>query len=301
MKKLTVLTSLYRCERYLPEYFSWVAKLQHTEKMEILLLHNAPLKEELDIIEQHLSGLPFVRHIIIDEREPLYKTWNRGICMAQGTYITNWNVDDIIFSDSLWKEVETLDNNPQAGMTYGDYYNMYEYGVKGDVVVNADFRESPSLFFEKHQISCFPMWRKAVHAKVGFFDEQFVIVSDFDFQMRVAHSYPLAKTHCKIGMYLHKVPEKLSSNLRKMLAEENALFLRYGIGKRISFLYVKPARKYNIDHVQYKGEWIAMDDVFPGYRAFLGKRKAAPCYALHRQPRFVLAHIKHEVLGIPRK
>ena len=54
MKKITVLTSLYKCEKYLQGYFDWVRRIDNPEEVEILLLHNAPTKAELDIMQQNM-------------------------------------------------------------------------------------------------------------------------------------------------------------------------------------------------------------------------------------------------------
>ena len=67
MKKITVLTSLYKCQKYLQGYFDWVRQIDNPEEVEILLLHNAPSQVELDSIQQNILELPFVRHIIISE------------------------------------------------------------------------------------------------------------------------------------------------------------------------------------------------------------------------------------------
>lgn len=132
MKKITVLTSLYKCEKYLQGYFDWVRRIDNPEEVEILLLHNAPTKAELDIMQQNISELPFVRHIIIPELEGLYVTWNRGIRLAKGKYVCIWNVDDIRYPESLSLQAATLDENPDILLTYCDFYYMFQYGCISD-------------------------------------------------------------------------------------------------------------------------------------------------------------------------
>ena len=77
--KVTVLTSLYNCRQYIEGYFQCIASIEYSDELEILLLHNAPTEEELHIIQSYLPSYPFLRHYIIQEREGLYSTWNRGI------------------------------------------------------------------------------------------------------------------------------------------------------------------------------------------------------------------------------
>ena len=164
--KVTVLTSLYNCRQYIEGYFQCIASIEYSDELEILLLHNAPTEEELHIIQSYLPSYPFLRHYIIQEREGLYSTWNRGIKLSQGEYITIWNVDDIRFPLSIHQQAETLDQNPQADITYGDFYYMYQYGdISKNFIQNKDFIVSPKKFFRTHQIGCFPMWRKRIHQK----------------------------------------------------------------------------------------------------------------------------------------
>src|SRR5436190_2118038 len=94
--RISVITSLYRCQQYLKAYLEAAALIDHPEDVEILLLHNEPLPEELQIIEslQH-SVKVSLRHIIVSEREGLYATWNRGLREVRGEFIAIWNVDDV--------------------------------------------------------------------------------------------------------------------------------------------------------------------------------------------------------------
>ncbi|MDR2692350.1 MAG: glycosyltransferase, partial [Dysgonamonadaceae bacterium] len=112
--KISVLTSLYRCEQFLEGYFKYLSEINGTDKMEVLLLHNDPQECEMEIIKHRLPAMPFIRHITIPGRESLYRTWNRGISMSEGEYITVWNVDDVRFPNSILQQAEALDRNPEA-------------------------------------------------------------------------------------------------------------------------------------------------------------------------------------------
>lgn len=298
MKKITVLTSLYNCSKYLKGYFECIRRLQDVSDVEILLLHNAPQEEEISIISEYIPLFPFIKHIIIPEREGLYETWNRGVLLASGEYITIWNVDDIRFPDSLQAEAKALDENPDADMAYGDYYYMYKYGEISDKLeVNKEFDKSPSAFFSTHQIGCFPMWRKGIHEKVGYFDEQFKLVADFDFQVRAARNCRLVKTPKPLGAYLDDCPDKLSSNTSLQRKEGNILALRYGRLDYFDMCYVLPLFKYRCYEIESLGNVIPVSNYFRGRKAFVFKRIPLFFLSLLRQPRYILAFIKHDVLG----
>lgn len=296
--KITILTSLFNCSKYLDGYFNCLSKLNNSQNLEVLLLHNAPSNEELAIINQWLPSCPFVKHIIIPKREGLYTTWNRGINLAGGEYICVWNVDDIRTPNSIIDQAETLDKNPNSDLTYGDFYYMFKYPEPSDLlVVNKDFAINKNSFFRSHQIGCFPMWRKQIHDKIGFFDEQFRLVADFDFQIRAARTCNIIKTNKIIGYYLEYVPEKLSSNSWVQNIERNVLYIRYGIFDLFNWLtIISILKNHKINCLYYNNSKNYISDQFYSYNFFIGSRLPLLLLSIFRQPRFIMAFIKHNLL-----
>ena len=298
MKKITVLTSLYKCERYLQAYFDRIRQIDNQEEIEILLLHNAPSQEELDIVQQNISELPCIRHIIISKLEGLYITWNRGIHLAEGKYICIWNVDDIRFSNSLSLQAETLEQNPDILLTYCDFYLMFQYGnISNEKVINEDFSLKASAFFNTHQIGCFPMWRKTLHEQLGYFDEQFFLVADFDFQIRIARTGKIKKTEGVLGAYLDDVPEKLSSNSKRQIIERNTLYLRYAIWEYLNWFTLFSVYKKQTFMIKNGNKWIPVSSVFESYRSYCKKRYPKLFKSVLSQPRGLAAFIKHCLLN----
>lgn len=298
MKKITVLTSLYKCQKYLQGYFDWVHQIDNPEEVEILLLHNAPSQVELDIIQQNILELPFVRHIIISELEGLYATWNRGIRMAEGQYVCVWNVDDIRFPESLSLQAATLDENPDILLTYCDFHHMYQYGcISDEKVINEDFLFSSSVFFVSHQIGCFPMWRKVLHEKFGYFDEQFFLVADFDFQIRLARTGKVRKTEGALGAYLEDAPEKLSSNQKRQTIERNIVYLRYAVWEYLNWFTLFSINKEHAFQIKNGNEWISVSSVFDSYWEYRKKRYPKLFNSIWKQPRGLAAFIKHCLLN----
>jgi glycosyltransferase involved in cell wall biosynthesis len=247
--KISVLSSLYNCEEFLPGFFEALRKIEGKERLEVLLLHNEPREAELSIMSRFLSEMNFVRHIIIPERESLYRTWNRGIKMAEGEYITVWNVDDVRFPDSIVRQAAMLDHNPQAAIAYGDIWISNQYAVPGFEKTNAPAynQHTYKKFFSEYHISCFQMWRKSIHETIGYYDEQFKCVGDFDFQIRTAIHFPMVKVDKPLGIYLEGQPHKLSNNSDQEL-EKNIVYLRYGISKKVNlFSAGLSGKKYQVN------------------------------------------------------
>jgi len=264
-KKISVLTSLYNCENFLRAYFHALAGMEGTELIEVLLLHNAPQKKELDIISEYLPTFDFVRHIIIPERESLYRTWNKGIGLSEGEYVTVWNVDDVRFPGSILRQAEALDKNPQAAIAYGDIWVSRQYGVRGTNKTNSpvDNRFTHKQFFSQYHISCFQMWRKSIHQTIAYYDEQFKCVGDFDFQIRAALYFPFVKTNEPLGIYLEDQPHKLSANGLQLL-EYNLICLRYANYRSMNFFLLPGAKKkYQPKRILIYDEWLDFSEKSP--------------------------------------
>ena len=264
-KKISVLTSLYNCESFLQDYFCALAKIEGKEQIEVLLLHNAPMNSEMDIINEYLPSMDFVRHIVIPERETLYRTWNRGIALAQGEYITVWNVDDVRFPNSIIQQAEALDNNPEDAIAYGDMWVSNHYGICGTIKTNSPVynRFTHKKFLSGYYISCFQMWRKSIHSAIGYYDEQFWCAADFDFQIRAAIHFPFVKTEEPLGIYLEDQPNKLSANGLQEL-ENNIIYLRYGVYRKINLFSMGLSyKKYRKNELLFFDAWHTRKESMP--------------------------------------
>jgi glycosyltransferase involved in cell wall biosynthesis len=294
--KISILTSLYKCERHLQQFFDAVGRISNLDGVELLLLHNEPSTSELATIQTAINQLSpmCIRHIIIPQRETLYASWNRGISLARGKYIAVWNVDDIREPDSLERQATTLDKSPEVGLTYGDIIGIQRPGDRTGMYYNhLEYDSNQSEFFRSFHSSCFPMWRKSVHDVVGYFDEQFYVVGDFDFQIRVARRFPLAKTPGLLGYYLEGDPNKLSNAYERLERERSVIELRYGQFDKLNVLFLWNAlSQFDVLHMHWLGERHYLYQWFPNYWAFIMSRLFLLPGCVFRLPRNLLRHLK---------
>jgi hypothetical protein len=244
--KVTVITSLFKCEKYLHGYFNAVEKIINKNECEFLLLHNAPTENELKIINSNIRNKEYFVHKIIETREGLYSTWNRGIKLAKGKYCAIWNVDDIRFENSLSLQSRNLDDDEDCALVIGNINCSNKYGEIGLKLENT-FNKThlAKEVLRSCIITCFPMWRKSIHDTIGYFDEQFNCVSDFDFQIRVARRFKIKYIDDVLGVYLVNVQGKISND-KDHPVENNCVYLRYGIyDKLILHKIPKTFKKFN--------------------------------------------------------
>ena len=257
---ISVITSLYKCVQFLEDFLLHYSKIDNLQECELVIIHNDPTEEELKILEKGIQGQMRVHHIKVD-REGLYASWNRGINQAKGKYIAVWNVDDVRTPGSLSAQKLALDNS-DAAICYGDFYGTSRYGTYMEKLYTyGEFKDVEKAAFSRHIIGCFPMWRKEIHKQVGYFDEQFRLVADYEFQLRVVRAYPLVKAQDLLGYYLENASHKLSSNRSIQTRERTAVELRYRMYTQI-LLHVLPAViKYRISYVNNFGQWLTLNSL----------------------------------------
>jgi len=252
MIKISVLTSLYRCEIYLEDFFRHVGLICNPSEVEYIFIHNDPLPKEKEIIFRQLKLNEYINYQYIEvERESLYKSWNRGIIQAKGEFIAVWNVDDMRYPDSLLVQKEALCRNLSVGLIYGNFEieaNMKVSHVEVRCALN-------KIGIQKFQNGSFIMWRKAVHDAIGYFDEQLFIVGDQDFWYRITSLYQITKTSNNLGRFLFSSNSALSSNSSKNSIERCIILRRYGLWSPINLINnLKIRNYYDCHNLYYFGE-----------------------------------------------
>lgn len=207
--KISVITSLYKGISFLEPFLQNIIEIFNISEVELIIIHNDPFEEEKDIINKYADKIP---HLIYREvpLEGLYASWNRAIQLANGEYLAMWSVDDRRIPGSLQKQAEVLDNDEDCMMVTGNYYKVFNYGdtkgyLKKDPAKRNIFNKVP-----KFNNGCFLMWRKSVHEKVGYFDEQFKVAGDWEFWCRVTYYYKVKSCNTVLGYFLRLNNEGLS-------------------------------------------------------------------------------------------
>lgn len=260
--KISVITSLYRCEKFLDQFISHYFKTENINECELILVHNDPSENELNTIKNYDWTSVNLVHLQVP-REGLYTSWNRAIKIAKGKYIAVWNVDDIRTPRSLLSQSLALDESTSA-LCYGDFYGTNNYGLFKDRFFQyPEYDGFKKGALRHHVIGCFPMWRKDVHNEIGYFDEQFKLVSDYEFQLRVNAKYRMVKANEVLGHYLEYQSHKLSSNHLLQDTERAVVEFRYRYYDKVLMHTLPFMFKYKINSFLNFEEWHKASEVVP--------------------------------------
>lgn len=122
---------------------------------------------------------------LTDDIPTVYGAWNIGIRNSKSEFITNANSDDVLYPGALRYLEGLLKENPEYALVYGNSDIVTTY--HGYPVGRYEWMEG---CHEELLGRCFigpmPVWRRSLHEKYGFFDEEMHSAGDYEFWLRIA-------------------------------------------------------------------------------------------------------------------
>jgi glycosyltransferase involved in cell wall biosynthesis len=268
-KTLTIITTTYRAEKYLPLYFKGIMNLQGLDSFQFLIIMNEPTQEEKRAaysFQDQNSDL--FRIIQVPERETIGASMNRGFSQVGTPYCSFLDVDDIRLPDSYLRQIATLEQNQDADFTYGDFIMVAEQG-KTQGIYHAKPEFDLSEFTSFSHASPTQLFRTELLERMGGWDEQFISAGDLDFNIRAALNCRFKKTPGLL-LYYTSAPGGVSHTKNNGI-ESVVIWLRYGSYRplfeyKVFSQYVPKARLYNLEWIKNNGLWHSLEKFVPDYR-----------------------------------
>lgn len=210
-------------------------------RMEILIIDSGSEQQECKIVEEFQNADQSIVYFRTDERESLYKSWNRAIGKARGQYLTNANTDDRHHPKCIELLCQSLDENPACGLSYGNLFKSLksnEIFAGNDKSIPCESQKFfPGSLLLHDYIGAQPVWRKSIHDKIGLFDEKYEVVGDYEFVLRaVSNGCKFSYVPEAQGLMLwHK--NALSTKDSKALSEKHELLKFYRSPEQIKKIY----------------------------------------------------------------
>ena len=161
-------------------------------------------------------------------------------CTRPGTTASGWqtahisqnaNTDDRLRPDALEIMARELDNNPDIGLVYADFFitgfkNMpFNNNIRTGYSKKPDY--APEIMLAGCHIGPQPMWRASLHNEIGYFDETFTSAGDYEFWCRIALRYPLKHIPEFLGLYFHNPVGIANSNSHVTAGETRQVKQKY--------------------------------------------------------------------------
>ena len=226
--RVSIITSIFKGDVYIADFMREIVKQTMFDQCELLLINaNSPGNEET-VILPYLKQYPNIIYTKLEKDPGLYAVWNKGIKSARGEYIINANLDDGLAYDALEKKAKVLDDNPDVDLVYSDFYHVYKptksfYDLNPWLtrkIIMPEF--SLAALAKKCMPNHHPMWRKSMHDKHGYFDEQYFSSGDYDMWIRAALGGSKFKRLPEIVGFYYCNPWGISTNANTRSHRESA-------------------------------------------------------------------------------
>ncbi len=190
MKKLVVMVSVYNAGEFIENRLDNLRKSTMAEDTEVWVV-NADSPDPRDHVIPSKLQSDNLKYIKLSERVGVYAAWNYIIRHSKSAYLTNANADDLIAPNGYEKMIRTLELVPNSAFAYPSWYTTstpnltWEEVKKGKAV--ADKQGKPGTYkgdLEAGGVGHFPLWKRELHSKLGYFDEEFKALGDADWWAR---------------------------------------------------------------------------------------------------------------------
>jgi GT2 family glycosyltransferase len=271
---VSTITPSFRTKKYIRGFLEALPKQTFFEHIEVVLDHNEPDEEEIQLVEDFQARYPGrLKHLIVDPVVPIGTSMNNCIEAASADLVTIWNVDDLRTPESIELQARLLLDRADADIAYGDWLEVSSFGsTAGERVDCSHF--SPDEFTRGMLLGPFFMFRKALCEKAGMFDEQLVSGADLDLAIRLGFHGRPAYAPGLLGYHLNEGMGASSRPGNKQMLERTVIELRYGIFDKIDYDYLAPALRYTIPKILQRGEWSDVATYVPNYEATMQERAA---------------------------
>jgi len=219
LPKVSIITSVYNGDEHIKEFLEDITQQTIFEdKCELVLVNAASPGNEFAVIEEYMEKYPDnIVYKKLDKDPGIYGTWNEGVKLSTGTYLTNANLDDRKAPWSLEKHAKELYLNPEVDLVYADSFITHK---PNETFMN-NSSEGQRYNFPEFSVDNMkmqnlphnnPMWRKEMHEKHGLFDDKYRSAGDWEMFLRAASGGSrFKKIHDILGLYYFN-PEGISTN-----------------------------------------------------------------------------------------
>lgn len=190
---VSFITSVFKGEEFMRGYLENIAVAAQECCGEVIIIDANSPQNEMGIFNQFISDFPEYKKIFsyekLDHDPGLYNCWQLAIGKSTAEYISNANLDDRRSPFQAAELIKQLNNNTHySGAAsamratterntpwYKQTKNQYWFNQGYDQHVNFDalyIKGEDNLVKSQNIMHCMPIWKKSLHERYGFFNEE---------------------------------------------------------------------------------------------------------------------------------
>ncbi|MGM0587756.1 MAG: glycosyltransferase family 2 protein [Bacteroidota bacterium] len=235
---VSVLVSTYDAESYIESCLRDLLSQTIAPRLEIIVIDSASPGNEKDIVQQYQERYKNIVYRRTNQRESLYKAWNRALAIARAPFVTNANTDDRHRVDALERMSNFLSQHVTIGLVYGNYISTRKPNLVFSSNVQGHSKQinsySQDILIDQCLPGPQPMWRRDIHDEFGHFDPSFKTAGDYEFWIRISARVTMHHLNEYLGIYLHRDDSLEHKNLN--LSRQEGEMIREKYGSRIESL-----------------------------------------------------------------
>lgn len=232
--KCSLFCTLYKGKKFVDGYIEDMLKQSIFLDIEFIFLDCASPENEKDKLLLLTEKYNNIKYFRLNKDPGLYAGWNECIKLCSAPIIGNWNIDDRKNKEGIEILLNQFYKNLNLDIAYGFTYISYIENEKyNDNSYNEIYPYLPHTFenlLRNNSPHCMPLWKKNLHDRFGYFDENYKTAADADFWLRCAVGGATIKmVNHPVGLYFHN-PTGRSTNaetLQEMLFEVNKMRDKY--------------------------------------------------------------------------
>lgn len=210
--RVTVYLVNHNYEAYVREAIESVLA-QTLSDYELLIIDDGSTDGSRAVIEEYLDP-PGVR-AIFQANKGLNATNNVALREARGKYLMRLDADDYLDPNALSVLAGMLDQDPQVGLVFPDYYKVASDGAVMGIVRRHDFDQVEMMDQPAHG-AC-TMFRRECLLTLGGYDDSFRCQDGWDIWVRFIAHYGVRNVSLPL-FYYRQHPKSLTRNEERLLA-----------------------------------------------------------------------------------
>jgi FkbM family methyltransferase len=194
--RVSAIVSTYKSEEFIGECLENLMNQSIAEQIEIVIIDAASPQNEKLVVAKYREKYSNIKYIRTNERIGVYAAWNIAIQHSTAPYCISVSTNDQLSPDTCKILADELDADAEIMLVFGDtYLTKYPHETFGNNRHHAVY-QWPAYSFQRHLengccIGPHPMWRRAIHQQVGYFDERFIADGDQELWMRIGSKYKI--------------------------------------------------------------------------------------------------------------
>jgi len=234
--KITVFCPIYNAEQYIENFLQDMKRQTMFDDCELIIINADSPQNEDKYINAFMKDNKNVIYKKLDYRATVMETENMALKMAKGDFFAQACVDDTHAPDYIETLAKHLHFSEEIDLVYADCYQTpkpHETFEKNSSEGHK-YEHSLNTFSCENMIKCLPgpmpMWKKSVHNKCGYFNEEMAHAGDWDMFLRMVEAgSKFKKVDRPLGLYYYN-SEGLSTgaeHAETRTKEEATVFFKY--------------------------------------------------------------------------